>query len=132
MRKVGGRAVTRRAAMMITAVGTVTSMVLGMVVFAFPAGATTGRPGYHVRQILSGQSLHHWYTRAGSRKQHRESLTQPDDITVIRGNLFTGFQNGSARKGRPARTGTVTARSSSSRRAARWSGSGTSGASATA
>jgi hypothetical protein len=90
---------------MITAAGAVTSVVLGMVVFAFPASATTGRPGHHVRQILSGQSLHHWYTRAGSRKQHRESLTQPDDITVIRRNLFTGFQNGVGPQGQASTDG---------------------------
>ena len=82
MRKVAGRTVTRGVVkMMVTAVGAVASLVLGMVVFAFPASAHTGGPTYYVRQILSGQSLHHWYTKAGSSKQHRESLTQPDDIT---------------------------------------------------
>jgi hypothetical protein len=58
-----------------------------------------------VRQILSGQSLHHWYTRAGSSQQHRESLTQPDDITMIGGNLFTGFQNGVGPQGQPSTDG---------------------------
>ena len=94
MRKVAGRAVTRRDVRMMMVAGAVMALVLGMVVLALPASAHTGGPTYYVRQILSGQSLHHWYTRAGSRKQHRESLTQPDDITMTGGDLFTGFQNG--------------------------------------
>jgi hypothetical protein len=94
MYKLARRAVTRRAVKMMTAAAAVTSVVLGMVVLAFPASAQTDSPVPHVRQILSGQRLHHRYTRAGSRKQHRESLTQPDDITMIGGDLFTGFQNG--------------------------------------
>jgi hypothetical protein len=105
MRKLGGRAVNRRAAKMVTAAGAVTSVVLGMVVLAWPASARTGSPVYHVRQIVSGQRLHHWYTWAGSRKQHREPLTQPDDITFIGGYLFTGFQNGVGPQGQASTDG---------------------------
>lgn len=105
MRKVAGRAVTRVGVKMMTAVGAVTALVLGMVVLAFPASAHTGGPTYYVRQILSGQSLHHWYTRTGSRKQHRESLTQPDDITMTGGHLFTGFQNGVGPQGQASTDG---------------------------
>jgi hypothetical protein len=104
MRKVAGRAVTRRVAKITTAAGAVASLVLSMVVIAFPASAHTGGPTYYVRQILSGQSLHHWYTRAGSSQQHRESLTQPD-ITMIGGNLFTGFQNGVGPQGQASTDG---------------------------
>jgi hypothetical protein len=105
MRKVAGRAGTRVGMKMMTALGAVTALVLGMVVLAFPASAHTGGPTYYVRQILSGQSLHHWYTRAGSRKQHRESLTQPDDITMTGGHLFTGFQNGVGPQGQASTDG---------------------------
>ena len=105
MRKVAGRAVTRVGVKMMMALGAVTALVLGMVVLAFPASAHTGGPTDYVRQILSGQSLHHWYTRAGSRKQHRESLTQPDDITMTGGHLFTGFQNGVGPQGQASTDG---------------------------
>ncbi len=105
MREVAGRAVTRGVVKMMMAVGAVASLVLGMVVFAWPASAHTGGPTYYVRQILSGQSLHHWYTKAGSRKQHREALTKPDDITMIGGNLFTGFQNGVGPQGQASTDG---------------------------
>src|ERR1035441_6364943 len=66
MRKVAGRAITRRVAKMITVAGSVAAILLGMAGFALPAGAGTARPSYDVRQILSGQSLHHWYTKSGS------------------------------------------------------------------
>ena len=72
--------------------GAAISVVLGMAVLALPAGAQA-QPTYHVRQVISGKSLYHWYTRAGSRAKHREALTLPDDITMAGGNLFTGFQN---------------------------------------
>jgi len=105
MREVAGRAVARGVVKMMTAAGSVAALVLGTVVFAFPASAHTGGPTYYVRQILSGQRLHHWYTRAGSGKQHRESLTQPDDITMTGGKLFTGFQNGVGPQGQASTDG---------------------------
>jgi hypothetical protein len=105
MHKVAGSAVTRRAMKILAAVGVVTSVVLGTVVLAFPASARPDGPVYNVRQILSGKSLHHWYTKAGSRKPHREALTQPDDITAIGGDLFTAFQNGVGPQGQASTDG---------------------------
>ena len=84
--------------------GAAVSVVLGLVVLALPAGAQA-QPAYQVRQVLSGKSLHHWYTRAGSSTKHREPLTQPDDITRIGGKLFTGFQNGVGPQGEPSTDG---------------------------
>ncbi len=105
MREVVGGAVTRRVVRMMTGVGAAAALVVGMVVFAFPASAHPVQPVYYVRQVLSGQGLHHWYTKAGSRKQHREALTLPDDITMIGGNLFTGFQNGVGPQGQASTDG---------------------------
>ena len=105
MREVAGRAVSRRAMTMTAAAGAVLSVVLSLVFPAFPASARPGNPVFHVRQILSGQSLHHWYTRAGSAKRQRESLTQPDDITSAGGNLFTAFQNGVGPQGQASTDG---------------------------
>jgi len=88
----------------VAAAGAALSVMLGTIVLAFPASAHT-QPAYHVRQVLSGKSLHHWYTRAGSRTKHREPLTQPDDITRAGGKLFTGFQNGVGPQGEPSTDG---------------------------
>ena len=90
---------------MMTVAGAVTSLLLSMVVFAFPASANPAVPVYHVRPVLSGQRLHHTYTRAGSGKRYTEALTQPDDITMTGGNLFTGFQNGVGPQGQASPDG---------------------------
>ena len=104
MHKAGERALTRSALRTVAAAAAAVSVVLGMVVLAVPAGAHA-TPAYHVRQIISGKNLHHWYTRAGSSAKHREELTQPDDITMTGGNLFTGFQNGVGPQGEPSTDG---------------------------
>jgi len=104
MQRTGESALRRCAIRTTAAAGAALSVTLGTMVLALPASAHT-QPAYHVRQILSGKSLHHWYTRAGSRTKHREPLTQPDDITRIGGKLFTGFQNGVGPQGEPSTDG---------------------------
>jgi hypothetical protein len=99
------RGIAGSAAKALAAVGVVTAILLGMAAFALPAGAKTAEFSYSVRTILSGKSLHHWYTRAGSSKRHSEALTQPDDITRIGGDLFVGFQNGVGPQGQASTDG---------------------------
>ena len=105
MHKFVGSAVTGRVMKIMAMAGVVVSVVLSTVVLALPASAGAGGPAYYARQILSGKNLHHWYTRAGSPRQYREALTQPDDITMIGGHLFTGFQNGVGPQGQPSTDG---------------------------
>src|SRR6516225_4605545 len=87
----GRPGIARRLAKIFAAVGTVAAVLAGMTASALPAGATTHQPipTYTVRTILSGKSLRHWYTKAGSTVRHSEPLTKPDDITRIGGDLFT-------------------------------------------
>jgi hypothetical protein len=95
-----------RAARMLAAVGAVAAVLLSMAAFALPASAKTGvRPTYKVSVILYGNSLHHSYTKAGSPVLHSEPLTQPDDISRIGGDLFTGFQNGVGPQGQASTDG---------------------------
>ena len=105
MLAVAGRAITRRAAKPLTAIGAVMAVLLAMAVLALPASAKTTRPTYDVRHILSGQSLHHWYTKAGSSKWYWERLTKPDDITTLGGELFVTFQNGVGPQGQASTDG---------------------------
>ena len=88
--------IARRVAQTFATVGAVAAVLVGITAFAGPAGATTHQPAptYTVRTILSGKSLHHWYTKAGSKVRQSEPLADPDDITRIGKDLFTGFQNG--------------------------------------
>jgi hypothetical protein len=103
----GRPGVARHLAKMFAAVGAVAAVLVGMTAFALPAAAKTGQPTptYNVRTILSGKSLHHRYTKAGSKVRHSEPLTQPDDITRIGNDLFTGFQNGVGPQGQASTDG---------------------------
>ena len=107
MHVLGKPGIARRLAKTLVAVGAVAAVLAGMTVFALPAGATTrwSTPTYTVRTVLSGKSLHHWYTKAGSKVRHSEPLTQPDDITRIGDDLFTGFQNGVGPQGQASTDG---------------------------
>jgi hypothetical protein len=107
MHVLGRPGTARRLAKMFGSVGAVAAVLAGMTAFALPASAKTylPAPSYYVRTILSGKSLHHWYTKAGSKVRHREPLADPDDITRIGNDLFTGFQNGVGPQGQASTDG---------------------------
>jgi hypothetical protein len=97
----------RHVAKTFAAIGAVIAVLVGMTASALPAAAQTRQhtPTYYVHVILSGMSLHHRYTKAGSTKWYSEPLTQPDDITRIGNDLFTGFQNGVGPQGQASPDG---------------------------
>jgi hypothetical protein len=100
--------IAHRIAKPFAAAGAVAAVLVGMTTFALPAGAQTQRAAssaYSVRTILSGQNLHHWYTKAGSKVRHSEALSSPDDITMMDGYLFTAFQNGVGPQGQASTDG---------------------------
>jgi len=103
----GRPGMTRRVARMLASVGAVAAVLVGMAAFASPAGAATRQPAptYTVRAILSGKKLHHSYTKAGSSKLYSETLADPDDITRIGNDLFSGFQNGVGPQGQASTDG---------------------------
>jgi len=93
------------AAKVLAVTGAVSAILLAMTVSAGPASADGYQPAYFAQTILSGKSLQHWYTRAGSSVPHSEPLTQPDDITRIGSILFAGFQNGVGPQGQASTDG---------------------------
>ena len=115
MHVLGRPGIARRLAKTFATVGAVTAVLVGMTAFTLPADAKTHTnthanphqptPTYTVRTILSGHSLRHWYTKAGSKVRHSEPLTKPDDITRIGGDLFTAFQNGVGPQGQASPDG---------------------------
>jgi hypothetical protein len=108
MHAIGRRARARRGTKAIAVAGAVTATLLATVASALPASArvtSSSRPTYDVHQVLSGKSLGHWYTRAGSSKRHWEPLSSPDDITIFDGDLFTTFQNGVGPQGQASPDG---------------------------
>jgi hypothetical protein len=99
--------IARHVAKTFAAIGAVAAVLAGMTASALPAGAKADQPvpTYTVRTILSGLTLHHWYTKAGSKVRLSEPLTKPDDITRIGGHLFTAFQNGVGPQGQASTDG---------------------------
>jgi hypothetical protein len=107
MHKLGRPGIGRRSAMLVAALGAVAAVLVAMTALALPASAKVhwSTSTYTVRVILSGKSLHHWYTKAGSRKRYSEPLSQPDDITRVGNDLFSGFQNGLGPQGQASPDG---------------------------
>jgi hypothetical protein len=57
--------------------------------------------------LIAGRSLHHTFTPDGAGHSRSEPLTQPDDITMLNGNLFVTFQNDVGPQGTPSPSGNV-------------------------
>jgi hypothetical protein len=78
---------------------------------ASPAAGTHTAPRvaspYRADVLIVGSSLRHTFTPAGSGKPTSEPLTQPDDITMLDGNLFVTFQNDVGPQGTPSPSGNV-------------------------
>ena len=101
---------TRRAAkILMAAAGIPASVLIAGTAMAATAGPGAAQhhpaPRFAVRQILLGGKLRHTFVPAGSTKRRSEPLTQPDDITVLGRDLFTGFQNGVGPQGQPSTDG---------------------------
>lgn len=58
-------------------------------------------------EILSGASLHHTFTLAGSEAPQTDPLSNPDGITRLSNDLFVGFQNRVGPQGQPSAGGNL-------------------------
>jgi hypothetical protein len=73
---------------------------------ATPAHSSWDKTGsYTVRQIILGSDLTHTFIPAGSSTPSTDSLTNPDDITLLGQDIFVGFQNGVGPQGQPSADG---------------------------
>ena len=103
----------RRTVKILTAAAVIPASLLiagtAMAATAAPAGPGAVQhhpaPRFAVRQILFGSKLRHAFVPAGSAGRRSEPLAQPDDITVLGRDLFTGFQNGVGPQGQPSTDG---------------------------
>jgi hypothetical protein len=55
--------------------------------------------------VINGAKLKHTFVPSGSSAAKTETLTKPDDITVLRHHLFVAFQNGVGPQGEPSSDG---------------------------
>jgi hypothetical protein len=95
-----------RTAQLVTAAAAAVACVTA----AGPAVAAAARPSHHapgfrVRVVLDGAKLTHTFTPSGSATRKAEPLSSPDDITMLGGHLFAGFQNGVGPQGEPSADG---------------------------
>jgi hypothetical protein len=97
--------VRRTATLAVSSAAALASLAL-----AGPALAAGSHPAHHaspfrVRVILNGASLKHTFIPSGSGPAKTEALSSPDDITMLGGHLFAGFQNGVGPQGQPSADG---------------------------
>ena len=77
---------------------------------ALPASAGQAHTGTHtltVRQIAFGQKLHHKFQPNGTGAWTSESLTDPDDITVLGHDIYVTFQNNTGPQGQASPDGNL-------------------------
>ena len=68
---------------------------------------STSASGLTANQIVQGTTLKHSFHPNGKGTAKTESLTQPDDIVTIGGNLYVGFQNGVGSQGEASTSGNL-------------------------
>jgi hypothetical protein len=100
----------RRTTMRAAKVAAAVSAGLAALALAGPASASStggnaGGPQFHVRQILGGANLSHTFVPAGTAAPTTESLSSPDDITMLDRHMFVAFQNGVGPQGQPSADG---------------------------
>jgi hypothetical protein len=71
------------------------------------ASASASSDTLTVKQIVQGTTLKHSYQPNGTGATKTESLSQPDDIVALGGNLYVGFQNGVGSQGEVAPSGNL-------------------------
>jgi hypothetical protein len=71
------------------------------------ASATASNSALTFKQIVLGSTLKHSYQPNGKGATATESLSQPDDIVALGGNLYAGFQNGVGSQGEASTSGNL-------------------------
>ena len=71
------------------------------------ASASASSNTLTVKQIVQATTLKHSYQPNGTGAAKTESLTQPDDIVTLGGNLYVGFQNGVGSQGEVSPSGNL-------------------------
>ena len=100
------RRTSLRAAKVTAAVSAgLTALALAGPASASSTGGNAAGPQFHAWQILNGANLSHTFVPAGSSTSATESLSSPDDVTMLGHVLFVAFQNGVGPQGQPSADG---------------------------
>ena len=106
---------SRRTARLLTAAAasagalvTAAALVLPASAGQASAGASAHRsPTLTVRQIAFGERLHHKFRPNGTGALKSETLTGPDDLSLLAGRVYVGFQNGVGAQGEASPDGNL-------------------------
>jgi hypothetical protein len=104
------KTLSRGIARLLTATTVSAAALLTTGAFTLPASAGPVRSATHpltVRQIASGEKLHHKFRPGGTGAWHTEPLTGPDDLTVLGRDLYVAFQNGIGPQGQASTDGNL-------------------------
>jgi hypothetical protein len=71
------------------------------------ASAGASNNAFDFKQIVLATTLRHSYQADGKGAARTQSLSQPDDIVTLGGNLYVGFQNGVGSQGEAAISGNL-------------------------
>jgi hypothetical protein len=81
---------------------------------ASASASATGSPaagaansGLSLKQLVLGTTLKHSFQPNGKGAMKTESLSQPDDMVTLGGNLYVGFQNGVGSQGEVSTSGNL-------------------------
>jgi hypothetical protein len=113
------RSLSRRAVALPVAAALMPLLAASALAASPPAAAAGNDQGPHgfpgagsgaalsAQTILSGNSLTHTFTVAGTSTTKTEQLSDPDDITRLRHDIFVGFQNGVGPQGQASADGNL-------------------------
>jgi hypothetical protein len=109
------RSLSRRAIAVPVAAALMPLMAASALAASPPAAASGSDQGPHgwsgaalsAQTILSGSSLTHTFTVAGTPTTKTEPLSDPDDITRLGRDIFVGFQNGVGPQGQASADGNL-------------------------
>ena len=85
----------------------VAALALGATPAVSAQAAAHVAPPFRAEVLIAGSTLHHTFTPNGVGNTRSEPLTQPDDITMLNGDLFVTFQNDVGPQGTPSPSGNV-------------------------
>jgi hypothetical protein len=116
------RSVAVLAASGAAAIGT--ALVPGALAAASAGASPAGSTGLTATTVLVGSSLSHTFTDVNTGKMASETLSKPDDITMLGFDIFVGFQNGVGPQGQASTSGnadsTIVEMTTTGKEVAQW------------
>ncbi len=96
-----------RCAQILGTVGVTSALLVPIAAGAVTTETHHGGQPLTATTVLAGDSLTHTFVPQGGSTSTTEPLSDPDDITLLGGNIFVGFQNGVGPQGQASPSGNL-------------------------